>query len=77
MWIDHDDCERIIAGTWGEGLGGADMKRVMDKIPACSQQLEAWNKSTFGLVHNKIKQSRHQLQQLQMSDPLYSRMEDH
>lgn len=52
LWVDHEDCERVIADSWCKGLTRVEMRSVINEI------------STYNLVHKKIKQLRFQLQQL-------------
>lgn len=77
VWIEVDDCEKVIANSWNRITGQATMGDVMRKISVCSENLMKWNKQSFGNVHTKIQQARAQLQQLQNVDPKHLRKDEH
>lgn len=72
--MEVENCEKVIAVSWKEGLDCANMSFVINQILVCSQKLKVWNKQTFGSVHKQIRQS---ILQLQASDPHCLRIVEH
>lgn len=53
------------------------MAEVMAMIFYCSQQLEVWNRISFGRVQYQLRKAKQKLKYMQERDPTYGYRESH
>ncbi|KAF5464528.1 hypothetical protein F2P56_014601 [Juglans regia] len=71
MWVGEAECEDIIKGVWGRSEGPATMNEALGLIKECGNQLQGWNKKSFGNVQAKLNNAQKFLHNLQERDPGY------
>lgn len=73
MWIGEEECYRIIEHAWRTGCGRGTIQDVMAIIERCNQDLNKWNKNTFGNVHKHLAEAKQILQYVQSMDQCMAR----
>lgn len=64
MWEGHESWSSKIAETWANNGAANRLEELRAKLSAVSQDLERWNKDTFGSVRKEIKQLKGELEKL-------------
>lgn len=65
MWTKHADCERVIQESWNINMVGCPMYILNHKLKNLKQNLKICNKTTFGNVHNIVKEAEQNLASIQ------------
>ena len=52
MWLKDDSCEGIIKDSWGMGPASSSVWDCSSKLSTCQENLQIWNRTTFGHVRN-------------------------
>lgn len=77
MWVDSEDCKKVISQPWGDNEVRGGMPRVMEKIRHCENQLKLWNRESFRTVRKRIKEAEANLYEITQADPLFPRPTKH
>ncbi|WJX32857.1 hypothetical protein P8452_21136 [Trifolium repens] len=65
MWSMHNGCKDLIQNSWNTSVVGCPMFVLCKKLKILKEKLKEWNKSTFGDIHNNVKVSEQNLQNIQ------------
>ena len=66
MWTSHPDFMSIVQRAWDTHVEGSSMFRLCQKLKAVKLALKAWNKFTYGDIHQKIMHARGKIKSLQL-----------
>ncbi|KAK6164533.1 hypothetical protein DH2020_001397 [Rehmannia glutinosa] len=50
MWLEHQDCEKIVKQAWSQ----QETSNFMRKLNHCGEVLQAWDKNEFGQIRKKL-----------------------
>ncbi|CAI8586609.1 unnamed protein product [Vicia faba] len=65
MWVSHPSCKDIILETWKSKVIGCPMFILQKKLQILKSKLKEWNHSTFGNVHDTVKDTEDNLKNIQ------------
>lgn len=65
MWLTHPQCQEQVTEAWEGGVEGSTMGHINEKIQACKNKLEVWDKNCFGNVTRLLKDKTKQLESLE------------
>uniref|UniRef100_A0A2N9HKW7 Reverse transcriptase domain-containing protein n=1 Tax=Fagus sylvatica TaxID=28930 RepID=A0A2N9HKW7_FAGSY len=65
MWLTHPQCQEQVTQAWEGGVEGSTMGHINEKIQACKNKLEVWDKNCFGNVTRLLKDKTKQLESLE------------
>lgn len=65
MWALYPNCKEVIVESWSSTVIGCPMFILNKKLQNLKARLKAWNKDTFGNLHDNVKLTGENLQQIQ------------
>ena len=65
MWLTHPQCQEQVTQAWEGGVERSTMGHINEKIQACKNKLEVWDKNCFGNVTRLLKDKTKQLESLE------------
>ncbi|GMY07817.1 reverse transcriptase, partial [Fagus crenata] len=65
MWLTHPQCQEQVTQAWEGGVEGSTMGHINEKIQACKNKLEVWDKNCLGNVTRLLKDKTKLLESLE------------
>ncbi|GAU46013.1 hypothetical protein TSUD_401350 [Trifolium subterraneum] len=54
VWLEHEDCARVVKDIWGKHVIGSPMARLQQKLKRLKKALKDWNRNIFVNMHNNV-----------------------
>ncbi|KAL5721690.1 hypothetical protein ACHQM5_005303 [Ranunculus cassubicifolius] len=76
MWMDRPDCVSLVKKSWNFTPQGSNPYKFCKKLKTIKENVKSWNRSTFGNIHNKIRDLNVQIEALQKNTSYNVEAED-
>ena len=76
MWLKDLRCEAVVLEAWREGLTSTSDYPLVSCLEKCRVRLDAWNKTEFGHVGQKIAALQKHLEWLELQPASPSNIQD-
>ncbi|PNX78608.1 hypothetical protein L195_g034586, partial [Trifolium pratense] len=54
VWLEHEDCARVIKDIWCKPVVGSPMSQLQQKLKRLKKALNNWNRNIFGNVQSNV-----------------------
>ncbi|KAL0456757.1 UNVERIFIED_CONTAM: hypothetical protein Slati_1014900 [Sesamum latifolium] len=74
-WLHSDQCEQVVAKSWGRSLGTSPLSGLAVQIASCTESLKRWSKVVFGADKNRVRELETELKRL-LGGRMYSKVHE-